>query len=136
MSSFDFHSFSLSLDLLSSSAQGRPRKVPLDPGSVNHRENSVDSSGIIMKVVMRTLKEKNKPPYTANNGFARGLKPDIIMTGFRYRGHLIFIVRFKNRKLPELVSPMELKLRAPSLLIYYYVNNMHYTYNLHSLFIQ
>lgn len=112
-----------------STAQGRPRKVPLEPGFVNHRENSVNSGGTIMKVLLRSLKEKDKPWFTANNGFARGLKPDIIMAGFRHCDQMCFAVRFKNRKLPELISSMELKLRAPSLLIQYYVGNLIYTYN-------
>lgn len=103
--------------------------MPLDPGVVNHRENSVNSGGTIMKVLLRSLKEKEKSLFTQNNGFARGLKPDIIMAGFRHNDQLCFAVRFKNRKLPELISSMELKLRAPSLLIQYYVTNLHYTYN-------
>lgn len=111
------------------SVQGRPRKVPLTAGIVNYRENSVNDVGTIMKVLMRSLKEKNKPLFTANNGFSRGLKPDIIMAGFLHNDQLVFAVRFKNRKLPELISPMELKLRAPSLLIQYYVSNLRYTYN-------
>lgn len=116
------------------SVQGRPRKVPVAEAIINFRENSVNNVGTIMKVLVRSLKEKNKPLFTVNNGFSRGLKPDMIMAGFQYCNQLIFAVRFKNRKLPELISPMELKLRAPSLLIQYYVSNLRFVHNLMSTY--
>ncbi|XP_023163239.2 uncharacterized protein LOC111594252 [Drosophila hydei] len=109
--------------------RGRPRKNPLGPEVTVKREESVNNTNAIVKVLLRSLKDHNKPMATANNGFARGLKPDTIVAGFRHEGQLMFAVKFKNRKLPELISSMELKLRAPSLLIQYYVTNLQYPHH-------
>ncbi|EDW60242.2 uncharacterized protein HP1Lcsd [Drosophila virilis] len=109
--------------------RGRPRKNPLAPDAAMKREDSVNNTNAIVKVLLRSLKDHNKPMATVNNGFARGLKPDTIVAGFRHEGQLMFAVKFKNRKLPELISSMELKLRAPSLLIQYYVTNLQYPHN-------
>ncbi|KRG07833.1 uncharacterized protein Dmoj_GI26128, isoform C [Drosophila mojavensis] len=107
--------------------RGRPRKNQLNP--VVMGEESVYNTNVTIKVMLRSVKEHKKLVATVNNGFARGLKPDIILAAFPYENDLMFALKFKNRKLPELITAQQLKKLDISLLIQYYVINLRYPHN-------
>ncbi|XP_017872326.1 PREDICTED: uncharacterized protein LOC108619991 [Drosophila arizonae] len=107
--------------------RGRPRKSQLN--SVVMGEDSVNNTNVTIKVMLRSIKQHKKLVATVNNGFARGLKPEIILAAFPYENDLMFAVKFKNRKLPELITAQQLKVLDKSLLIQYYVTNLRYPHN-------
>ncbi|TDG39122.1 hypothetical protein AWZ03_014457 [Drosophila navojoa] len=103
--------------------RGRPRKTQLEP--VDRAEENATNNKLVAKVLRRCLKKYKKLVPTVNNGFERGLKPDCIMKLFMQENQRLFLVRFKNRKLPEIISGEDLKKYAPIMLIYFYADNLH-----------
>ncbi|TDG40752.1 hypothetical protein AWZ03_012826 [Drosophila navojoa] len=76
------------------------------------------------KVLRRSLEKHNKIVPTENNGFQSGLKPECIMTCVKQDQKLIFVVKFHNRKRPELIPNEDLKKHVPRMLISYYAENL------------
>ncbi|TDG49355.1 hypothetical protein AWZ03_004223 [Drosophila navojoa] len=75
--------------------RGRSRRRPLGAAPASRREDSLVKTKTL-EALQRSLKEHNQLQATVPNGFARGLKPEAILAGFKYENDLMFALKFKN----------------------------------------
>ncbi|XP_033149651.1 uncharacterized protein LOC117134804 [Drosophila busckii] len=76
----------------------------------------------------RAVKLPNKPLTTTNNGFKRKLRPEGIITSIIDEDQIVFVVKFQQRKIPELITLEEMKLRAPDIVKEYFLSNASMTF--------
>ncbi|XP_032596956.1 uncharacterized protein LOC116805901 [Drosophila grimshawi] len=103
--------------------RGRPRNRTLEGSSL--RMNSTNRVQDLIKLLVRMYKTHGRLVPTENNGFNRNLKPDVIVDSFATDdGEPMFFLRFKCRKIPELITLTEMKRRAPTILIEFYSSRL------------
>ncbi|TDG39840.1 hypothetical protein AWZ03_013736 [Drosophila navojoa] len=95
------------------------------------QSDSVDQSGntannnnqdVVARVLQQSMNSHKKIVPTTNNGFKRGIQPECILTAFEQENKRLFIVKFKNRRIPEVITSEDLKEYAPQMLSFYAEN--------------
>lgn len=107
---YSIHSFCIKIPFQLNVAQ-----TSSDESSIAGEAESVDSD--------TTSEEENKPDGNQNkevDGFARGLKPDVILGASIADGHIFFRIKWKKSDYAEWVTSEMARKECPQLVINYY----------------